>query len=150
MIIRTSIMLLLSVYAFYIAMRYNMHMFQLNGYKNGEQWNRMKKNMRQQWLLGWIFLVGVVRFLTDSIVWDIVAYISLILIILEYSALKRLNTKKKLVYTARVMRMVATIVVVALIVLIVLGVLLGIEKVSAIALISLSSSPKSNTNSPFP
>ena len=138
MIIRTSIMLLLSVYAFYIAMRYNMHMFQLNGYKNGEHWNRMNKNMRQQWLLGWIFLVGVVRFLTDSIVWDIVAYISLILIILEYSALKRLNTKKKLVYTARVMRMVATIVVVALIVLIVLGVLLGIEKVSAIALILVS------------
>ena len=48
MIIRTSVMLLLSVYAFYIAMRYNMHMFQLNGYKNGEHWNRMKKNMRQQ------------------------------------------------------------------------------------------------------
>lgn len=138
MIVRTLITMLLSAYAFYMAMRYNMHMFQLNGYKNGEHWNRIKKNLRQQWLLGWIFLVGIGRLLTTSIVMDIVSYISLLLIIMEYSALKRLNTKKKLVYTARVKRMIVTIVIVVVCVLVLTGVLFGVDSLSAVALIIVS------------
>ena len=49
--IRTLIVAVLSVFAFFLTMRYNMHMFQLNGYKNGEHINWLKKNIKQQWIL---------------------------------------------------------------------------------------------------
>lgn len=106
--IRTIIAALLFVYAFYIAMRHNLHMFQLNGYKNGEHFNRMKKNLRQQWLLMAGMLLGVIRIFISSVFLDIPIFFVLIMTILVYRALRRLNNKKKLVYTARVKRLIAT------------------------------------------
>ena len=41
----------LFVAAYWGVMRYNLHMFQLNGYKNGEHINWLKKNIRQFILL---------------------------------------------------------------------------------------------------
>ncbi len=108
---------MLFIPAFYFVMRYNMHMFQLNGYKNGEHRNWLKKNIRQQWLLLFGIVLGVLRTVFPVLALDIFQYLTFILIILVYRAMKRLNTKKKLVYTPRVKRMITTIVMVTVIVM---------------------------------
>lgn len=119
MIIRTVTGLVLSVYAFWLAMRYNMHMFQLNGYKNAEHIHWIKKNIRQQWLLLFGMVLGVVRIVFPHFLTDVFEYLVLLLVLMVYKALRRLNNKKKLVYTPRVKRMIATNVIFT-------GLLLGI------------------------
>ncbi|MBO6137541.1 MAG: UDP-N-acetylmuramoyl-tripeptide--D-alanyl-D-alanine ligase [Lachnospiraceae bacterium] len=111
MLIRTVIALILSAYALFLTLRHNMHMFQLNGYKNDEHIHWLKKNIRQQWLLVFGLILGVLRLFVPFLALDIVIYLTLLLDILVYRALRRLNTKKKLVYTPRVKRMMATILI---------------------------------------
>ncbi|MCR5422000.1 MAG: UDP-N-acetylmuramoyl-tripeptide--D-alanyl-D-alanine ligase [Lachnospiraceae bacterium] len=110
-------------------MRYNLHMFQLNGYKNDEHLNRLKKNLRQQWLLIFTFILGFTRVMLPYLIFDIIGYITLLLVILVYNAMRRLNTKKKLVYTARVKRMIGTICIVNLIIIVVSFIFLDIKRV---------------------
>ena len=113
MIIRTIIAVILSLYALFLTMRLNMHMFQLNGYKNDEHINWLKKNIRRQWLLGFGLVLGILRIVFPVLVLDIIIYLTLWLDIVVYRAMRRLNTKKKLVYTARVKRMIVTITVIS-------------------------------------
>lgn len=112
--IRTLAAAVISIYAFYLTMRYNMHMFQLNGYKNMEHLHWLKKNIRQQWLSVFTVVLGVVRLFVPFLGMDIFIYLELLLVILVYKAMKRLNTKKKLVYTPRVKRMIVTNIIVSL------------------------------------
>ncbi|MCR5735547.1 MAG: UDP-N-acetylmuramoyl-tripeptide--D-alanyl-D-alanine ligase [Lachnospiraceae bacterium] len=111
MIIRTIIAFALYTYAFFLTLTHNMHMFQLNGYKNVEHFNRMKKNLRQQWLLDFGFILGILRLFFRPVILDILIYLTLIMIIFVYRAIHRLNNKKPLVYTKRVKRMIVTILV---------------------------------------
>ena len=122
MIIRTIIAALLAIPAYFYAMRYNMHMFQLNGYKNDEHPRWLRRNLRQQWLLIFTGVLGILRILADLIpdgtgrsiaLWtaDIFVILTLLLVRLVYRAMKRLNTKSKFNYTPRVKRMIATILV---------------------------------------
>lgn len=138
MLIRTLIMLALAIPAFLLTMRYNMHMFQLNGYKNREHINWQKKNIRQQWLLHFAFALGVIRLIFPYAVIDILCYLTLGLIILVYRAMKRMNVKKKLVYTPRVKRMIATILVVTFVMALAAGMLTDIRYWSGILLILVS------------
>ena len=108
MMVLTAITAIMAIYAVYLVMRHNMHMFQLNGYKNGEHLNRLKKNIRQQWLLIFTFMTGLIRLFVPFTALDVLGYLTLLLVILVYNAMKRLNTKKKLVYTARVKRLITT------------------------------------------
>ena len=135
MIIRTIIAVLLAIPAYCYALRYNMHMFQLNGYKNDEHPKWLKKNLRQQWLLVFTGALGLFRILLSAlqilcdssilgsilsvliVLTDVLCYLDLYLVFLVYRAMKRLNTKSKFHYTARVKRMIATIVVLTAIVL---------------------------------
>ena len=132
MIIRTMIIIILYIPAFFLAMRYNMHMFQLNGYKNGEHLNRLKKNLRQQWLLIFTFCLGLIRFFLPWLVLDILLYLTLILVSLVYNAMRRLNTKKKLVYTARVKRMIAAIFIITALIIVLSVLLLDISRLSGV------------------
>lgn len=109
MVIGTVIIVILSIYALVLTMRHNMHMFQLNGYKNDEHINWLWKNKRQQWLLGFGMILGILRFFCRTWILDILIGLTLVLDILVYRALKRMNTKKPLVYTPRVKRMMAVI-----------------------------------------
>jgi len=111
MIVRTVITDLLAAYAIFITMRYNMHMFQLNGYKNGEHIKWLKKNLRMQWVLIAALILGTLRIFVDHIAVDIVIWLMLWLIIVVYRAMRRMKAKKKLVYTARVKRMLVTMVI---------------------------------------
>ncbi|MCR5685862.1 MAG: UDP-N-acetylmuramoyl-tripeptide--D-alanyl-D-alanine ligase [Lachnospiraceae bacterium] len=112
MTVRTVIAAVLAAYASFLTLRHNMHMFQLNGYKNDEHIRWIGKNLRQQWLLYYGLVLGILRIIFPVILLDILIYIALILDILVYRALRRLNNKKKLVYTARVKRMIVTIVLI--------------------------------------
>lgn len=138
MVIRTLITALLSIPAFWLTMRYNMHMFQLNGYKNGEHKNWLKKNIRQQWILIWGMLLGVLRLFVSHIAADIVCYLTLALMILVYNAFKRLNTKKKLVYTARVKRMIATNFIVTAVLIVLTGIFAGAAYLPGLFMILVS------------
>lgn len=135
MIIRTIITIILALPAIFLAMRYNMHMFQLNGYKNGEHINRLKKNLRQQWLIIFTLFLGILRLIFPVLALDILGWITLLLVILVYNAMRRLNTKKKLVYTARVKRMIATIATVYAAVIVLSFIFLDISRIGGIFLI---------------
>ena len=132
MVIRTLITLALAVPAFWLTMRYNMHMFQLNVYMNGEQRAWIRKNFHLQWILVFAMGLGIVRMLVSpwtmaaalsgtltrgvvSWVLDILIWLTLITIILVYRIMKQMNQKKKLVFTPRVKRMVACIIVLCVI-----------------------------------
>lgn len=138
MIIRTVIALVLSVFAFFLTMRYNLHMFQLNGYKNDEHMYWLKKNIRQQWLLVFGLILGILRVIFPCLALDIVNDLVLLLIILVYSAMKRLNTKKKLVYTARVKRLIVTNLIVTALILLLCAGFAGIAPLAGMFMILVS------------
>lgn len=143
MIFRIIITLLLGIPAMWLALRHNMHMLQLNVYINSEQLVWVKKNIRQQWLLIFAFALGFVRLLIatskevtpGSIIPDILSWLTLLLIIVIYKALIRINSKKKLVFTARVKRMIATIFVIEAIILIALLLILGWDSIVGILMV---------------
>ena len=136
--VRTAIAAVLSAYALLLTMRHNIHMFQLNGYKNDEHVNWIKKNLRQQWLLGFGLILGVLRVFFPITVLDILIYLTLLLDILVYRAMRRLNTKKKLVYTARVKRMIVTILILVGIVISVVEIFVGIQPLTGVCMILVS------------
>lgn len=138
MIIRTLITAVLAAYAFFLTMRHNMHMFQLNGYKNDEHIRWIKKNLRQQWLLGFGMGVGLLRIFFPFIGLDILIYVTLLMIILVYRALRRINVKKKLVYTARVKRMIITIMLMSGAILLISYCKLGITKMTGVMMVWVS------------
>ena len=122
MIIRTILIVLLAIPAYYYAARYNMHMFQLNGYKNDEHPKWLKKNLRQQWILIFTGVLGILRILAallpDGVgrsvaLWtlDVLIVLTLLLVRLVYRAMKRLNKKSKFNATPRVKRMIVTILI---------------------------------------
>ncbi|HOO78760.1 MAG TPA: UDP-N-acetylmuramoyl-tripeptide--D-alanyl-D-alanine ligase [Lachnospiraceae bacterium] len=93
---------------YYLVLRYNLHMFQLNGYKNGEHVTWMKKNHRKQLILWALLLIGVAGlFFPNLIVW-IAAVVLLLICGRYYLYLKKTNQKKKLVLTNRVKRQIIT------------------------------------------
>ena len=92
--------------------RYNLHMLQLNGYKNKEHITWLKKNISRQWLAFAAVVVGLLCMIVPNTVTYIIAIIVGIFNLLFYRLMKNQKTKKKLVYTARVKRMIATNVVV--------------------------------------
>lgn len=134
MIVRTVIAAVLSLYAAFLTMRHNMHMFQLNGYKNDEHIRWIKKNMRQQWLLGFGMVLGLIRIFAPFLVVDILIYLTLLLDILVYRAMHRMHNKKKLVYTDRVKRMIVTITIITLAVAILVAMFVGITPFTGVCL----------------
>ena len=61
MIVLSIIALVLGIPAFWLALRYNMHMFQLNGYINNEQNEWIKRNSHLQWILNFATALGLIR-----------------------------------------------------------------------------------------
>lgn len=132
MLIRTIMIAMLALPALYLAMRYNMHMFQLNGYKNNEQINWLKKNIRQQWLLIFNFILGIVRIVFPCIGLDIVIILTLLLDILVYNAMKRLHVKKKFVFTDRVKRMLIAISLIIVLAVCLCGIFIGMKPMAGL------------------
>lgn len=121
MIIRTLITLAMAVPAFWLALHYNMHMFQLNGYINREQNAWLAKNRRLQWILYFAVILGLIKMMIppEAAAWihiiaDVFIWLTLIVIILVYRLLKEMNSKKPLKFTPRVKRMTGTDIFVCL------------------------------------
>ena len=113
--IRALITLLLAIPAFWLALHYNMHMFQLNTYMNNEQRAWLAKNRHLQWILRFAMILGVLRLAVTAVpvtwpaaVTDVLAWMTLVVIILVYRLLREMNSKKPLKFTPRVKRMVGT------------------------------------------
>lgn len=107
----------LAVPAFWLTMRYNMHMFQLNVYMNGEQRAWIRKNFHLQWILVFAMVLGIISMLVPfagirwlTYLFVALCWLTLTVIILVYRVMKQMNQKKKLVFTPRVKRMVACII----------------------------------------
>ena len=121
MIVRALITLALAVPAFWLTLRYNMHMFQLNGYINKEQTVWLRKNRHLQWILWFAMILGLVRMILPAqlygvvdIVLDVLIWLTLIVIILVYRLMVEMNSKKPLKFTPRVKRMIGTDIFVCL------------------------------------
>ena len=97
---------IVALVAMYLSFRYNLHMLQLNGYKNNEHIKRMTPETLRQWLLLILIPLGVLRVFMFVPGLEIVILIFLGLTIMQYNFWRKHNTKKKLVFTARVKRIV--------------------------------------------
>lgn len=132
MITITAISILCAVLtlpAFLYVLRYNLHMFQLNGYKNGEHIHWLKKNVSRQYLLILIGILGVLSMCLPGIVTLFLQAACALICMKYYLYLKKTNTKKKLVYTARVKRLILTDSILVILLLVLTGVFLGVSRI---------------------
>lgn len=133
MITITAISILCTVLtlpAFLYVLRYNLHMFQLNGYKNGEHIHWLKKNVSRQYLLILIGISGILSMCLPGIVTLLLQTAAVLICMKYYLYLKKTNTKKKLVYTARVKRLILTDSILVILLLVLTGVFLGISRIA--------------------
>ncbi|MGN0241508.1 MAG: Mur ligase family protein, partial [Candidatus Weimeria sp.] len=102
--------------ALFSGLHYNLQMFQQNGYKNGEYFNwGVRNSERQRFLMptAFIFLVQYwVKVPALQLILAVVMIIWSIAMIMAYTLYWKTETKKKLVVTARVRRLIATIVII--------------------------------------
>lgn len=141
MITITAISILCAVLtlpAFLYVLRYNLHMFQLNGYKNGEHIHWLKKNVSRQYLLILIGISGILNMCLPGIVTLLLQTAAVLICMKYYLYLKKTNTKKKLVYTARVKRLILTDSILVILLLVLTGVFLGVSRiVGAFAILTM-------------
>lgn len=133
MITITAISILCAVLtlpAFLYVLRYNLHMFQLNGYKNGEHIHWLKKNVSRQYLLILIGISGILSMCLPGIVTLLLQTAAVLICMKYYLYLKKTNTKKKLVYTARVKRLILTDSILVILLLVLTGVFLGVSRIA--------------------
>lgn len=133
MITITAISILCAVLtlpAFLYVLRYNLHMFQLNGYKNGEHIHWLKKNVSRQYLLILIGISGILSMCLPGIVTLLLQTAAVLICMKYYLYLKKTNTKKKLVYTARVKRLILTDSSLVILLLVLTGVFLGVSRIA--------------------
>lgn len=133
MITITAISILCAVLtlpAFLYVLRYNLHMFQLNGYKNGEHIHWLKKNVSRQYLLILVGISGILSMCLPHIVTLLLQTAAALICMKYYLYLKKTNTKKKLVYTARVKRLILTDSILVILLLVLTGVFLGVSRIA--------------------
>lgn len=126
----SSLCAVLTLPAFLYVLRYNLHMFQLNGYKNGEHIHWLKKNVSRQYLLILIGILGVLSMCLPGIVTLFLQAACALICMKYYLYLKKTNTKKKLVYTARVKRLILTDSILVILLLVLTGVFLGVSRIA--------------------
>ena len=103
------ILLALSLAPAWLALRFNVHMLQLNTYINSEQRHWLGENFRKQWLLVFLMAVGIVACIVPCLATNIALGLIYILTFVIYRAMKRIYSRKKpLKFTTRVKRLIAT------------------------------------------
>lgn len=99
---------LLAAWAYYVTLRFNLHMLQLNGYDNEEHGTWLKNNRGKQRQLIFMLICGVMMAVYSAPVTAAISILFLIIDIRIYLFLKSVFTKKKLVMTTRAKRLVFT------------------------------------------
>ena len=100
--------IVLAAWAFFVTLRFNLHMLQLNGYDNEEHAHWLKNNRGKQRQLIFLLLCAVMMGIYSAPVTAVISILLLILDIRIYLFLKSVFTKKKLVMTTRAKRLVFT------------------------------------------
>ena len=135
MILRIVLIALLCIPACYYALRYNMHMFQQNGYKNTEHRKWLMAHARMQWVLVFGAALGILRIFLPALFLDILLILTLLLIWVVYRAMCRMSTKKKFVVTPRVRRMFVTCGIFAALILALTGILTGVDRLPGVCMV---------------
>lgn len=99
------------IISFFVLLSFNIHMYQLNHYKNKVQINWIKKNIKKLFIKSGILFIALILFFC-GIVGKIIG-IMLFLLVAYINRPK--DIKKPLVYTNRVKRLIATTMLLALI-----------------------------------
>lgn len=100
--------------------RYNIHIFQLNGYKNKEHFAWLIKNFSKQVILLPEIIIAAMALMFGRIVIAVCFVVLSVIISLYYFHLKNTNIKKKLVITNRVKRLIAALSLINIIICVVL------------------------------
>ncbi len=107
-VILSLVFIVFSAWAFYVTLRFNLHMLQLNGYDNEEHGTWLKNNRGKQRQLFFILICAVMMGFYSAPVTAVISLLFVILDIRIYLFLKSIFTKKKLVMTTRAKRLVFT------------------------------------------
>ena len=107
-VILSLVFIVLAAGAFFVTLRFNLHMLQLNGYDNEEHGTWLKNNRGKQRQLIFILVCAVMMGIYSAPVTAIISMLFLIINIRIYLFLKSVFTKKKLVFTTRAKRLVIT------------------------------------------
>ena len=107
-VILSLVFIVLAAGAFFVTLRFNLHMLQLNGYDNEEHGTWFKNNRGKQRQLIFILVCAVMMGIYSAPVTAIISMLFLIINIRIYLFLKSVFTKKKLVFTTRAKRLVIT------------------------------------------
>ncbi len=104
---------LMTILTYLLVLRYNLHMLQLHGYKNDEQLNWLSSHTGKQAYL----YVSAPILLATIFFWKLpcfIVYVLYLWIAIKYFGYLRIaNTKKKLVFTMRVKRLIASCLILA-------------------------------------
>jgi len=135
------ISLIAFILIFVYEIKFNLHMFQLNGYKNKVHFTWLQQNRGKQRPLI-IHLIGAILIVVWPIMTVYVLFlIGAIIVLSYYYSLSRVKAKKKLVYTHRVKRLIVTNSIIAILImglLISLGALLEWNNYWQLAIIGAS------------
>lgn len=117
----------------WLVARFNMHMFQLNGYLANEQFAWLKENARLQWLAAALMILGIIQAALPLLGVHIVTWLFLILTFVIYRAMKRIFGKKKpLHFTTRVKRMFATNFVLVVLIIVSATICMGFDHAAGV------------------
>lgn len=111
---------ILVIITYNIILKYVLHMFQLNGYKNGEYFVWMKKSGSRLKLTVALLIALALSF--NRIAFFIALLCVCIVLSINFNAFEKAATKKKLVYTPRVKRLMTTILLIPALIWIIMSV----------------------------
>ena len=103
-----ALTVLLAAPALWFASTYNLHMLQLNTYINKEHYSWLNDNLKKQWLLLAIAVVGVIQMFIISNVIVVIEWLLFVLAFFIFKLTCEMNSKKPLHFTARAKRILAT------------------------------------------
>ena len=127
----TSMIIIAAAVASYISVLvHNMHMFQQNGYKNKEHMTWLSHTIGKQAILFVNIIIGILLILISHISLVIVSVFFDIVILRYYLYLNKINNKKKLVYTFRVKRLIATDIILSLVIVAIVWIFLGMQYIT--------------------
>ncbi len=108
--------IVISAAVWYFVMRYNMHMFQLNSYKNMEQMRWLRRNYKREGVLVIPFILGTATGIYPVIPVSVIFLMIHAFVLYYFIFLRRYHNKKRLVFTTRVIRMILTDAVLSVII----------------------------------
>ena len=103
-----ALTVLLAAPALWFSSTYNLHMLQLNTYINKEHYSWVFDNIKKQWLLIAIAVVGITQMFLLSKIVIVVEWLLFILAFFIFKLTCEMNNKKPLHFTARAKRILGT------------------------------------------